>query len=272
MGDTNYETILVNKENGLTTITFNRPEQRNAMSPQLHREMYQLLSELRYDKDTRVIILTGAGPSFCAGQDLKQYFLAMDSQPESVRAEVRRMSRLWRGELIRTMAQPVIAMINGWCFGGAFTIVTSCDIAIAAEDANFGLSEVNFGHFPGGEVTKVLTKHLQPKHALFYAMTGKTLTAKEAEKIGLITKAVPSAELQKETMAIATTLLEKDPLALQAVKEAWYYSLDASYETAYEVANLISDRVNRQHGGRPGLEQFAEKKYRPGLGAYKWQK
>ena len=73
-------------------------------------------------------------------------------------------------------------------------------------------------------------------------------------------------------MAIATTLLEIDPLALQAVKEAWYYSLDASYETAYEVANLISDRVKRQHGGRPGLEQFAEKKYRPGLGAYKWQK
>ncbi len=73
-------------------------------------------------------------------------------------------------------------------------------------------------------------------------------------------------------MAIATTLLEKDPLALQAVKEAWYYSLVASYETAYEVAILFSDRVNRQHGGRPCLDQFAEKKYRPGLGAYKWQK
>ncbi|MEK6601872.1 MAG: enoyl-CoA hydratase-related protein, partial [Candidatus Binatota bacterium] len=150
MSETKYQAILVKKENGITTVTFNRPESRNAMSPQLHRDMYAALNELRYDKETRVIVLTGAGPSFCAGQDLKQYFLEMDSQPQSVRDEVRRLSKLWRNELIRTMPQPVIAMINGWCFGGGFTIVTACDIAIAAEDATFGLSEVNFGHFPGG--------------------------------------------------------------------------------------------------------------------------
>ena len=260
MAEASYQTILVKKENGLTTITFNRPDKRNAMSPQLHRDMYQVLNELRYDKDTRVIVLTGAGESFCAGQDLKQYFMEMDSQPESVRDEVRRMSRMWRNQIIRTLPQPVIAKINGWCFGGAFTIVTACDIAIAAEDAVFGLSEVNFGNFPGGEVTRVLTEQLQPKHALFYALTGKTLTAKEAERIGLITKAVPRAEL------------DKDPIALRAVKEAWYYTLYATDEIAYEVSNLISDRIKTQHGGRPGIKQFADKQYRPGLGAYKWEK
>lgn len=162
--------------------------------------------------------------------------------------------------------------INGWCFGGAFTIVTACDIAIAAEDAVFGLSEVNFGNFPGGEVTRVLTEQLQPKHALFYALTGKTLTAKEAERIGLITKAVPRAELDKEVTEIANNLLEKDPVALRAVKEAWYYTLYATDEIAYEISNLISDRIKAQHGGRPGIKQFAEKQYRPGLGAYKWEK
>ena len=84
-----YQTLLVNKNDGVTTITLNRPEKRNAMSPQLHREMYDCLNDLRYDKETRAIIITGAGESFCAGQDLKQYFIEMDSQPERVRDEVR---------------------------------------------------------------------------------------------------------------------------------------------------------------------------------------
>lgn len=272
MAENKFETLLVKKESGLTTITLNRPEKRNAMSPQLHRDMYQLLTELRYDKETRVIVITGAGDSFCAGQDLKQYFLEMDSQPDSVRDEVRDKSRRWRNDLIRTLPQPVIASINGWCFGGGFTIVTACDIAIAAEDAVFGLSEVNFGHFPGGEVTIVLTEQLQPKHGLFYALTGKTFTAKEAERIGLITKAVPRAQLDKETREIANNLLEKDSFALKAVKEAWYYTFYSPPDVAYEISGLISDRVKREHGGRPGIRQFTEKRYRPGLGAYKWEK
>jgi feruloyl-CoA hydratase/lyase len=272
MAEKKYETIIATRDKGLTTITFNRPEKRNAMSPQLHRDMYDVLNELRYDKETRVIVITGAGPSFCAGQDLKQFFLELDSQPQSVRDEVHRLARLWRNQMIRTMPQPVIAMVNGWCFGGGFTIVTACDIAIAAEDATFGLSEVNFGNFPGGEVTTVLTEHLQPKHALFYALTGKTFTAKDAERIGLITKAVPRAELEKETLAIANNLLEKDPIALKAVKEAWYYISYSNPDVSYEISSLISERIKHEQGGYPGIEQFGEKQYQPGLGAYKWEK
>ena len=267
----NYQTLLVGNDNGVTTITLNRPEKRNAMSPQLHREMYDLLNELRYDKDTRVIVITGAGESFCAGQDLKQYFLEMDSQPDSVRDEVREKSRQWRNEIIRKLPQPVIARINGWVFGGGFTIVTACDIAIAADDVNFGLSEVNFGHFPGGEVTIVLTEQLQPKHGLYYALTGKTLSAKEAERIGLITKAVRRADLDKEVQEVAQCLLEKSPHALKAVKEAWYYTFYSNPEVAYELSGLISDRTKLEQGGRPGLQQFAKKEYRPGLGAFKWE-
>ena len=232
------------------------------MSPQLHRDMYDCLTELRYDKDTRVIVITGAGESFCAGQDLKQYFIEMDSQPERVRDEVREKSRQWRNEILRKMPQPVIAKINGWVFGGGFTVVTGCDIAIAAEDVQFGLSEVNFGHFPGGEVTIVLTEHLQPKHGLYYALTGKTMNAKEAERIGLITKAVPRADLDKEVMEIANNLKEKAPSALN-IKEAWYYTFYSNPDVAYEISNLISDKAKQAIGGRPGLQQFARKEYRP---------
>src|SRR5258705_12990182 len=219
------ETLLVTNSDGITTIAFNRPEKRNAMSPQLHREMYQLLTELRYDKDTRVIILTGAGDNFCAGQDLKQYGLEMESQPEWVRDDIREKVRKWRTELLRTLPQPIIARITGWCLGGALTVTVGCDVAIASDDAKFGLPEVNFGHFPAGETTAVLTEHLQPKHGLYYALTGKMMSAKDAERIGLISKVVPRAELDKEVAELAQCLAEKSPIALKALEEAWDYSL-----------------------------------------------
>jgi trans-feruloyl-CoA hydratase/vanillin synthase len=266
---TNYETLLLTKEGGITTIAFNRPEKRNAMSPQLHREMFQLLTELRYDKETRVIVLTGAGESFCAGQDLKQYALELESQPEWVRDEVREKVRRWRNEMLRTLPQPVIARVTGWCLGGALTVVAGCDIAIASEEALFGLPEVNFGHFPAGDTTAVLTEHLQPKHGLYYALTGKMMPAKEAERIGLISKVVPRADLDKEVAEVAGCLAEKSPMALKAVKEAWYYSSYSTPDVAYEVSNLISQRTIREHGGRPGLEQFVQKKLRPVSGVMK---
>ena len=268
----NYETLLVTKESGITTIAFNRPEKRNAMSPQLHGEMFDLLTELRYDKETRVVVLTGAGENFCAGQDLKQYSLEMESQPQRVRDEVREKVRRWRNEMLRTLPQPVIARITGWCLGGALTVTAGCDIAIASEEALFGLPEVNFGHFPAGETTAVLTEHLQPKHGLYYALTGKMMSAKDAERIGLISKAVPRAELDKEVAELAKCLAEKSPMALKAVKEAWYYSWYSPPDVAFEISNLISPRTIHEHGGRPGLEQFVQKKLRPVSGVMNLQK
>src|SRR5262249_59622148 len=104
-----YQTLLVDKKDGVTTVTLNRPEKRNAMSPQLHREMYDCLTDLKYDTETRVIVITGAGESFCAGQDLKQYFIEMDSQSDRVRDEVREKSRQWRNEMLRRIQKPVIS-------------------------------------------------------------------------------------------------------------------------------------------------------------------
>ncbi len=260
---TNYQTLLVTKDNGITTVAFNRPEKRNAMSPQLHGEMFDLLTELRYDRETRVVVLTGAGDNFCAGQDLKQYSLDMENQPEQVRDEVREKVRRWRNEMLRTLPQPVIARITGWCLGGALTVTAGCDIAIASEDARFGLPEVNFGHFPAGDTTAVLTEHLQPKHGLYYALTGKMMSAREAERIGLISKVVARAELDAEVAELAKCLAAKSPSALKAVKEAWYYSWYSTPDVAFEISNLISQRTIREHGGRPGLEQFVQKKLRP---------
>jgi enoyl-CoA hydratase/carnithine racemase len=109
----------------------------------------------------------------------------------------------------------------------------------------------------------VLTEHLKPKHGLYYALTGKMMSAREAERIGLISKVVPRAKLDREVAELAQCLAEKSPMALKAVKEAWYYSWYSSPDVAFEISNLISDRTIREHGGRPGLEQFIQKKLRP---------
>ena len=181
------------------------------------------------------------------------------------------MVRRWRNDLLRTMPQPVIARITDWCLGGALTVVAGCDIAIAAEDARFGLPEVNFGDFPASETTYVMTEHLKPKHGLYYGLTGKMMSAKEAERLGLISKTVARADLDGEVMETAKCLAEKSPIGLKAVKEAWHYSSYSTPAVAYELSDLIGERAIREHGGRPGLEQFVQKKLRPVSGVMKLQ-
>ena len=163
----NYETILVDRQDNIATITFNRPNKRNAMNPKLHYEMVEVLNELRFDKDLRVLILTGAGESFSAGEDLKEFFYEQRERMEFERLLEKALE--WRVRILRAFPVPTIAAINGFCFGGAFSIVSGCDIAIAADEATFGLSEVNFGHFPGGPVSKrIFADHARPRCGLLH--------------------------------------------------------------------------------------------------------
>ena len=147
-----YETVLIEKQDGITWLIMNRPDKRNAMSPLLHLEMDDALAELAVDPQTQVLVLTGAGEAFCAGQDIKLYFRANDDAP-AARAKARYASNQWRWHRLSNFPQPTIAMINGYCFGGGFTQVCACDFALAADEAVFGLSEVNWGILPGGIVS-----------------------------------------------------------------------------------------------------------------------
>jgi trans-feruloyl-CoA hydratase/vanillin synthase len=137
-----YETLLIDNSDGITTITLNRPDKKNAMSPTLHREMHDALRDLEFDKDTQVVVITGSGNAFCAGQDLKEYFYA-NKDSERDREEIQRISHAWRHQILNYFPKPTIASINGYCFGGAFTIVASCDIAIAADEATFSRRSIS---------------------------------------------------------------------------------------------------------------------------------
>ena len=266
-----YATVKVEKEDGITWVILNRPEKRNAMNAQLHFDMLDAISDLETDTETKVLVLTGAGNSWCAGQDLRGYFRDLDDNP----AERRRASwasQEWRWRRLYTFPKPTIAMVNGFCFGGAFTPLIACDFAIAAEDATFGLSEVNWGIFPGGLVTRVLVEAMTYRDALYYIMTGDPFDGKQAATMRLVNSAVPGDQLRDETVKLARKLMEKNPSVLRAAKEVYKTCKTMDYWQAEEYmgAKGVALRATDPEKGREeGMKQFLDDKtYRPGFGAY----
>jgi trans-feruloyl-CoA hydratase/vanillin synthase len=270
--DFEYETVLVRREQGIATVTLNRPEKRNAMNPQMHADMYDVIQKLEGDPETRVLVITGAGNSFCAGQDLKEYFKD-NKDDESARIVNGRRADDWRNRLLRMFPKPTIAMVNGYCFGGAFTIVCSCDIAIAADDAVFGLSEVNWGSIPGGMVSKVIASTMMFRDALYYAMTAETFDGRQAAEIKLVNRSVPRDLLEVDVMTLAAKLASMDGPALRATKEAIKQVVDMSYEQAYWWLMAKSNELRWRHDQGAdehfaGIDRFLDKGYRPGYSSH----
>jgi len=156
-------------------------------------------------------------------------------------------------------------------FGGAFSIVESCDLAFAAIEAKFGLSEINFKGFPGGSVSKSLANLFRPRDALFYAMTGRSFDGAEAERIGLVNKAFPLAELEQQTLTIAGEIADKDPVALHMTKDAYRHSLEMPLDAAlnFSVAKEAEMTVKQGDAWRgEGIRDFVAGEYKPGLGGH----
>jgi trans-feruloyl-CoA hydratase/vanillin synthase len=266
-----YQTVKVEKADGISWAILNRPEKRNAMSPQLHYDMLEALTELESDKDTRVVVITGAGESWCAGQDLKEYFRALEKNP----AEKRKAgwaSQEWRWRKLYTFPKPTIAMVNGFCFGGAFTPLIACDFAIAADEAVFGLSEINWGIFPGGLVSRVLAESMTYRDAMYYIMTGDTFDGKKAAEMRLVTFSVPKTKLLEETIKLANKIKEKNPAALRAAKEVYKACKTMDYWQAEDFMSAKSAALGAtdpERGREKGMKQFLDDKtYRPGFGGY----
>lgn len=267
------DVVLLEEDDGIFTITFNRPEKRNAMNPALHQRMHQLLSELRYNEKVRVLIITGAGESFCAGQDLKEYFLEQSTpQTRMQREHSIALANEWRSHMLRLFPAPTIAAVNGWCFGGAFSIVASCDIAIAADEAVFGLSEINWKAFPGGLVSKHFSDTTPQRQVMYYALTGQTFTGKRAAEIDFVTLSVPRDQLHGEVRRIAELLREKDQQALRTTKEQIKVGLGMNYEEGNYYSLAKAEELRNRQAAKThedSITQFLDGKYRPGLGALK---
>src|SRR5271155_3867844 len=240
-----WQTVRAEIEDGIGWAILNRPDKCNSMNPMLNLEMRKLLEEFEIDDRVGVVVLTGAGDSWSAGMDLKEYFRDVDQSPEIVQEKIRRDASTWQWKMLRMYTKPTIAMVNGWCFGGAFTPLVACDLAIASETAVFGLSEINWGIPPGNLVSKALADTVGQRKALEYIMTGETFTGKQAAEMGLVNRAVPLEKLREETVALASKLIEKNPVVLRAAKHGFKRCRELTWEQSEDYLYAKLDQAQQ---------------------------
>jgi trans-feruloyl-CoA hydratase/vanillin synthase len=257
-------------EDRIAWVNFNRPDKRNCMSPTLNRDMMEVLDALEFRDDVGVLVLSGEGTAWSAGMDLKEYFRETEAKGLGATRQAQRESYGWWRRL-RWYQKPTIAMVNGWCFGGGYGPLFACDLAFAADEAQFGLSEINWGILPGGGATKVAVELLPFRKAMYHAMMGENVDGKTAAEWGLVNESLPLAQLKTRVMEVAKVLLAKNPVALKATKDAVRRVSVMSYDDAEDYLIRAQEAANSydNHGRKEGIRQFIdEKSYKPGLSAY----
>jgi trans-feruloyl-CoA hydratase/vanillin synthase len=264
------DTVAFEVRQGIAWVEFNRPEKRNCMNPNLNRQMLRVLEELEFREDVGVLVLTGAGTAWCAGMDLKEYFRETEAKGlGAVRQAQREAYGWWRR--LRWYQKPTIAMVNGWCFGGGYGPLFACDLAFCSTEAQFGLSEINWGILPGGGATKVVRELMPFRRAMYHALMGENIDGRTAAEWGLVNEAVESAKLRDHVESVAKRLLAKNPVALKATKDAVRRVGEMTYDNAEDYLVRAQEAANffDNEGRKTGIRQFIDdKSYKPGLGAY----
>ena len=225
-----YEKVssfLMPEEENIALITLNRPEALNALSSGLLNELDNVLEEIRNDEKIRSVIITGSGRAFSAGADLSEAGSGGDAE---MTARMELGQKVF--DKIETFDKPVVAAINGYALGGGLEMAIACDIRIAAENASFGAPEVNIGLIPGWGGCARLAKLIGRSHATKIILTGERIDAKEAERIGLVTKVVPPDELRSTAIYMAGTLATKAPIAIRLAKKILAKAMEISMEEA----------------------------------------
>jgi crotonobetainyl-CoA hydratase len=250
-----YQHVLVETDGAILWITINRPSSLNALNPLAHREMSAALDTFAGDRELRVAVITGAGErAFCVGSDLKARVErnADDHPPTGVAGLTHRFD----------LAKPVIAAVNGLALGGGVEIVAACDLAIAADHAEFALPEPRVGLAAlGGGGLQRLARSLPLKAAMDLVLTGRRIGAHEAKAMGLINEVVPRAELRAHTRRVAEMIIEGAPLAVEASKQVMLESREmASLEAALYARYAAADRMLASEDAKEGQRAFVEKR------------
>ncbi len=247
--------LLVHRQDGIATVTLNRPQQYNALSQQLLLALRDTLDQLKDDPTVRVVILAGNGKAFCAGHDLKE----LRAKPDS--AFHRELFSLCSEVMLRIvrLPQPVIAQVNGIATAAGCQLVASCDLAVAADDARFATSGINLGFFCGTPGV-ALSRNLARKHALEMLFTGRFLDAQEAQAKGLVNQVVPAARLAEATRELAAVIAAKLPAAIQAGKRLFYEQLEAGLDRAYALATELMVCNLADPDTEEGIDAFLEKR------------
>ena len=203
------ETVRYEIRDGVAWVWFNRPDKRNCMSPKLNRQMLRTLELLEFRDDVQVLVLRGEGTSWSAGMDLLEYFRVAEQEGIHKTRQHQREAYTW-WERLRWYEKATIGMINGWCFGGAYGPLFGCDIAIAADDAQFGLSEINWAILPGGGASKVAAELMPYRKAMYHAMMGETLSGPQAAALRMVNESLPADQLKARVTEVCNVLKKKD--------------------------------------------------------------
>lgn len=237
-----YKNFLYTKENGIGVMTMNRPEVLNAFSYDSLGETSDALDEIAADSEVKVFVIRGTDKVFAAGADIRN-LIHYNPQQAAKYLEYAQGSML----KIANLNKPTIASIGGFCLGGGLELALACDFRIAADNAVFGLPEINLGILPAGGGTQRLTKFVGAGRAKEIMFLGEMFDAKKAYNIGLLYEVVPVAELEGKTMKLAKKLTFKPPLAIRALKELVQVSLDVDIFTGLmmekeKFSNLFSTK------------------------------
>lgn len=251
-----YETLLTSLEDGVARITLNRPEVRNALSRTLIQELEAALAAWEADAAARVIVLAGAGDrAFCAGADLKG--VGDRGTTLQARESFGGLARIL--ESITRMRTPVIAQVHGYALAGGCGLAAGCDLVIAADDAVFGLPEITVGLLPLVVMAPIL-RAVGRKRGMLMILSGESVTAREAFEMGLVSRVVLRAELERETRAVAARLARFSPTAVALAKEAASTIQDMEYGKALRYLRELITLVGLSDDAREGIEAFFAKR------------
>ena len=230
------DAVLVERDGGVVTLTFNRPDVRNAMTIELTDAFTEAVNSLRGDPTVRCVVITGAGRTFCAGGDLSWIEPGPGADVPALRAKMR--SFYPRFLVIRSLDVPTIAAVNGAAVGAGLCVAMACDIRIAAENAKLSTAFLRLGMHPGMAATYLLTRLVGTARAAELFFTAKTIDGREAERIGLANRAVPPERLLEEAGSLAREIAANAPIPMGMTKRALYLAERADLETMLEYEGL----------------------------------
>jgi enoyl-CoA hydratase len=251
------ETVLYDVRDGLARIRLNRPHRLNAMVPQLMRDLHEALQAAASDPAVRIVILSGEGRAFCAGDDLKESALG-HGDIAHIRAFVNEIQQVTVD--MKSMSKPIICAVHGYAVGGGCELALDCDLVVAAEDAKFAFTETGVGLFCTGGVTHFLPRTVGLARAKELIMTGEFFDGREAARLGLVNRAVREDQVMPVAEALARTIMAKAPIPIAMAKSALESGAQSDLTTALALETASTVACFLTEDAREGARAFVEKR------------
>jgi enoyl-CoA hydratase len=246
-------TVLLEREEPIGVVRLNRPEQLNALSNQLMTELVGALENLDDDDAVRCIVIAGDEQAFASGADIAEL-------SESTHLELYFGGRIDRWDAIRSVRTPIVAAVSGYCLGGGCELAMACDLIIASESAQFGQPETNLGVLPGAGGTQRLTRAIGKSKAMDVVLTGRFLSAREAEAAGLVARVVAREAWLSEAKRVAHAIAAKSPVGVRLAKEAVNQAFETNLRAGLDAERKSFHLALSSEDAQEGMKAFLEKR------------